>query len=76
MAPILTIVDKAWPAVAGLAMCVFTYGSLSSDVTRLGAAQAAVQTDHDTITRIDQSQKDMKGDLADIKHQLDRIENR
>lgn len=76
MHPFLNILDKGWPAVAGVAFCLFTYGSLSSDVAGLRAAQATAQTDHDAITRIDQSQRDMKIDLEKIQHSLDRIENR
>lgn len=76
MSPILTTLDKGWPFAASVLAGVFAFGSLHSDVTDLKQAQATRQLDHDAIVRLDQGQKDMKQDLADIKSALGRIESK
>lgn len=74
MSPILTVLDKGWPFAATVLSGVFAFGSLHSDVADLKSAQAARGDDHDRIVRIEQSQSDMRTDLADIKRSLRNIE--
>lgn len=74
MHPIFNYIDKAWPLGASVLAGAVAFGSLSSDVTDLRNQQSVTAHDHDAIVRIEQSQADMKTDLADIKSTLHKIE--
>lgn len=70
----LNILDKGWPFAASLLAYAAMSGSLHSDVGMLKEQQKVANQDHDAITRIDESQKNMRTDLADIKDTLHKIE--
>lgn len=76
MSPILTTLDKGWPFAASVLAGCMAFGSLHSDVTDLKQAQTIAHQDHDSIVRMEQGQKDVQTDLADIKKSLERIERR
>lgn len=65
--PLLNILDKGWPFAASVLGTAIAFGSIHSDVSELKSRQATQQLDHDAVVRIEQSQKDMKQDLQDIK---------
>lgn len=76
MHPLLNFLDKSWPFTASVLAGVFAFGSLHQDVAALKERQATQITDHDTIVRMEQGQKDIQNDLVGIKHTLERIEQK
>lgn len=72
--PILNVLDKGWPFAASVLASAMFVGSMRSDVATLQKQEEANRLDHDAITRIDESQKNMRADLTDIKETLHKIE--
>lgn len=74
MNPLLSVLDKGWPFAASILAGVFAAGELHMEVADVRAQQTTMLTDHDTITRMGQEQKDMAKTLDDIARTLHRIE--
>lgn len=69
----LPIITKHWPIIVTLSAGILAFGTLRADVVQLKTASQDVKTDHDLIVRVDERQKKLAEDVAEMKQDIKDI---